>query len=185
MKYTGSIQWSTIKEREAAPAVLEHDQGPPVSDGVLSAQSCVLYYYPLHPLPHPAQNLIRDRPRILRHFLRPDHAVPRPADEHHFVPAPCVRHISHVQSELIHADAPDDRNTLPIDKGMSPVGKAARDPISIAGGDDGDPPCSVPCRRDRIQQILLREARGYKQSGTSGTGRERGGHLPRVCHFES
>ena len=47
--------------------------------------------------------------------------------------------IRHIQSKLIHTDASDDRNTLPIDKGMSPVGKAARDPISIAGGDDGDP----------------------------------------------
>lgn len=127
------------------PAVSEYDLRPPVSDAVTYEQPCVLYYYPLYPLSHPAQNLIRDRPRILRHFLRPDHAVPRPPDEHHFIPAPCVRHISYVQSELIHADAPDDRNTLPIDKGMSPVGKAARDPISIAGGDDGDPPRVLCC----------------------------------------
>ena len=76
MKYTGSLQWSTLKERDAAPAVLEHDQGPPVSDAVTYEQPCVLYYDPLHPRPHPAQDLIRDRPGVFRHILCPDLTVP-------------------------------------------------------------------------------------------------------------
>ena len=123
-------------------------------------------------------HLVVDRLRPDGDLLGGDDLIPLATDGDDFIPHAHILQFAHIHDDLIHADAPANRDAPPVDEHLAPVGDEPMVAVAVADGDQrdghrslGDVGASVADGRSGGQsahaddEALERERRAQREGG--------------------